>query len=133
MVVYNGLLSVCLQLPFQTPGMADVRVLHLGLLYFYLVLMPSMSSRNVEHKASCRGGAGRGGPGRAEGRQAGSAELGYGMMLPTLLPGTNWFAGEHRGHLWPCAGRACPLAPCLSVQAAGRAVHGTASYALSYF
>lgn len=71
MVVYNCLLFLCLQLPFQTPGMADVRVLHLGLLYFYLVLMPSMSSRNVDHKASCRSGVGRGGPGRAEGRQEG--------------------------------------------------------------
>jgi len=71
MVIYNCLLFLCLQLPFQTPGMADVRVLHLGSLYFYLVLMPSMSSRNADCKASCRGGAGRGGPERAGGgRQA---------------------------------------------------------------
>lgn len=65
MVVYNSLLLLCLQLPFQTPGTADVRVLHLGSSHFYLVLMPSMSSRNADHKASW----GRGGPGRVGGRQ----------------------------------------------------------------
>lgn len=69
-VIYNCLLFLCLQLPFQTRGMADVRVLHLGSSYFYLVLMPSMSSGNVDRKASCQGGEGRGGLGRAEGRQA---------------------------------------------------------------
>lgn len=74
------------------------------------------------------------GPGEGR-REAGSAALGHSMMLPTLLslPGTSWFAGEHHGHLWPCVGRACPLAPCPTVQAAGRAEHGTTSYALSYF
>lgn len=44
------------------------------------------------------------------------------------LPGTNWFAEEYHGHLWPSVGRTCPLAPCPSVQAAGRAARGTVSY-----
>lgn len=70
-VVYNCLLFLCLQLPFQTPGMADVRVLHLGSSYFYLVLMPSMNSRNVVRKASRRGGTGRGArAGQAGAKQA---------------------------------------------------------------
>lgn len=69
-VIYNCLLFLCLQLPFQTRGMADVRVLHLGSSYFYLVLMTSTSRGNVDRKASRQGGEGRGGLGRAEGRQA---------------------------------------------------------------
>lgn len=124
---YNCLLFLCLQLPFQTAGMADVRVLHLGSPRLYLVLMPSRSSRNAGWGASSEGG----GVGR---REAGAAFGIRGDAAHHLSPpGTNWLAGEHHGHLWPCAGRTCPLAPCPSVQAAGRAVRGTASYALSYF
>lgn len=50
-----------------------------------------------------------------------------------FLPSANWFAEEYHGHLWPCVGRTCPLAPCLSVQAAGRAARGTESNTPSYF
>lgn len=75
---YNCLLFLCLQLPFQTAGMADVRVLHLGSPRLYLVLMPSRSSRNAGW------GASSGGREWAGGRQ--EQRLGSGAMLLTTSP-----------------------------------------------
>lgn len=96
--------------------MADVRMLHLG----SSVLL---SGVNAFHEPQECGAWGEGSRRGQEG--AGSAQPG----APTLLslPGTNWLAGQHHGHLWPCEGRTCPLAPCLSVLAAGTAPPGTAS------
>lgn len=73
--------------------MADVRMLRLGCSGLLSALMPSLSRRNGER----------------------------GVPAHPAVPARQLACWAAPGHLWPCEGRTCPLAPCPSVLAAGTA------------